>query len=243
MTINKYGLSRTIPSDVKRQLRQESGFGCVICGIGIINYEHIDPEFAEAKIHDPQKMTILCPTCHTKVTTGKISKAMVKRAKDDPICLKQGFSNDWFEFTSEDPFINFAGSRYHGVQNILELNNVIVLKICAPTEEKQPFLISGEFFDDQGDSIFRIENNEWYASSENWDVEFVGKVLIIRSGAGQIALKITINPPYEFTIDRLETFINGKKIIGDSETLSIGALQFSNCSFSGSAKAAIKLNI
>ena len=58
---NKFELSRTIPEPIKRQIRQDSGFGCVICGLGIIQYEHVDPEFHLAKIHDPSKMTLLCP--------------------------------------------------------------------------------------------------------------------------------------------------------------------------------------
>lgn len=52
---NKFGLSRYIPSDVKLQVRKNSGFGCVICGMGIIHYEHVDPEFHVAQTHDPDK--------------------------------------------------------------------------------------------------------------------------------------------------------------------------------------------
>ena len=46
---NQHGLSRSIPEDVKQHVRQECGFGCVICGNIIIDYEHIDPGFAEAR--------------------------------------------------------------------------------------------------------------------------------------------------------------------------------------------------
>jgi hypothetical protein len=34
--------NREIPSEIKRQLRQEAGFGCCICGIPIIEYHHIN---------------------------------------------------------------------------------------------------------------------------------------------------------------------------------------------------------
>ncbi len=55
-TYNKHGLSRTIPEDVKRQVRQACGFGCVCCGFAIVTYEHIEPEFHNAESHDPENM-------------------------------------------------------------------------------------------------------------------------------------------------------------------------------------------
>ena len=57
---NQYGLTRTIPEDIKRQVRQACGFGCVCCGLAIATYEHIDPEFHFAESHDPDKMAYLC---------------------------------------------------------------------------------------------------------------------------------------------------------------------------------------
>jgi magnesium chelatase family protein len=47
--INKHGLSRTIPAEIRREIRQRSKFGCVICRNAIYTYEHIDPTFVNAK--------------------------------------------------------------------------------------------------------------------------------------------------------------------------------------------------
>jgi len=58
---NKHGLPRHIPPEIKRAIRQACGFGCVTCGSAIGQYEHIDPEFAEATSHDPEKMAYLNP--------------------------------------------------------------------------------------------------------------------------------------------------------------------------------------
>jgi hypothetical protein len=35
---NKYGLKRTIPEKIKREVRQRCGFGCVRCGSLRTNY-------------------------------------------------------------------------------------------------------------------------------------------------------------------------------------------------------------
>jgi len=68
MDVNKHCLKREIPAAVKRTVRQACGFGCMVCGEAIYEYEHIDPEFAEAKEHSPDAIGLLCPTCHARVT-------------------------------------------------------------------------------------------------------------------------------------------------------------------------------
>jgi hypothetical protein len=80
MTTNKRGLSRNIPADVKREVRRNSKFGCVLCRQLICEYEHIDPTFAEASSHEADKICLLCPTHHTEVTNGLLSKEQVKNA-------------------------------------------------------------------------------------------------------------------------------------------------------------------
>jgi hypothetical protein len=55
---NSFGLQRHISKSVKRIIRKNSGFGCVICGKAIVHYDHVDPDFTEANEHDPTKMTL-----------------------------------------------------------------------------------------------------------------------------------------------------------------------------------------
>ncbi|MXF04188.1 hypothetical protein FQ041_25950, partial [Escherichia coli] len=71
--INKHGLSRRIPETIKRQIRQRCGFGCVICGFGFYDYEHFKPDFVDAKIHDPNGMTLLCSQRNQKRARGRLS--------------------------------------------------------------------------------------------------------------------------------------------------------------------------
>ena len=91
--VNKYGLRRSdLTSDQKRQIRQQAGFGCVVCGNAIGDYEHIDPEFSEAGEHDVSKMAFLCIQCHGKVTRRQLSKQSVLTARENPAALESGFS-------------------------------------------------------------------------------------------------------------------------------------------------------
>jgi hypothetical protein len=93
---SRHGLSRNIPNSIKRTIRQNCGFGCIICGCATYEYEHVDPSFEDATVHDPDKMTLLCGSCHSYVTRGIWSKDRVKAAMRNPKCLEKGFSlNIW----------------------------------------------------------------------------------------------------------------------------------------------------
>ena len=87
---NKNGLSRNIDSETKRIIRQKCGFGCVICGCAIYQFEHVDPVFSEAKEHNPDNIVLLCATCHDSVTRGIWSKEKVKIAAKNPKCYQKG---------------------------------------------------------------------------------------------------------------------------------------------------------
>jgi len=99
---NKHGLSRYIKTEVKEQIRREAGFGCVFCGCILVEYEHIEPEFHGAEVHDPTRMTLLCPICHDKVTKRIISKRKVWEAKQNPKALERGYVNDMLMVATEN---------------------------------------------------------------------------------------------------------------------------------------------
>ena len=228
---NKYGLSRTIPEKIKLEIRQQSGFGCVVCGSGIYEYEHIYPEFHEAENHDPNNMTLLCPTCHSKVTKGSLSKETVWKSKKDPATLKQGFTSEWFDFnTNEEPYIIFGGNKC--ISKVpLQIRNVPILSFSAPIKNNTPFLLSGVFFDDKGDKTLEIVDNEWKAFTDNWDITYEGKRIIIRDSSKKKVLSLLLLPPDCITIEYLEMRYGGFSVVIEPEKLIINGNEFIGVSF------------
>lgn len=110
---NKYGLSRDIPADVKRAVRQACGYGCIICGAAIVEYEHVDPPFPEAREHDPRAIALLCPQCHAKVTRGFLAKQTVKEALLDPVCKKKGYASEFFDIGRTHPKLVFLWGNHY----------------------------------------------------------------------------------------------------------------------------------
>ncbi len=211
--VNKHGLERYIDPRIKRIIRQQCGFGCCICGNALINYEHVDPEFAEATIHDPNKMTLLCYEHHGYVTKGLWSKEKIKAAMKDPAALKKGFSNGMFDFNEESPTIIIGGNSLNNCIIPFQIQNQPSLIIKPPEQKGQPFEVSGNFYDQDGENTLWIVGNEFHTSSLNWDVDIVGSRIVIREKLGKIHLQILLEPPTKLIIEKYETIYNNYRYI------------------------------
>lgn len=196
---NRFGLSRYIPNDIKLQIRQECGFGCVVCGMGIYEYEHFDPDFKDAKIHDPKKIALLCGSCHRKVTKKIWSKNKVKEGRLNPICKQQGYSNDFFDIA--EPFGVSVGRIYffkNETGDLLQIDGKTILSVKKTHGE--PPKLSGIFYDHNESILFEIKENEWIGNPEAWDIESIGNILTIKNEKGSILLQINARPPHILAI-------------------------------------------
>jgi len=204
--VNIHGLSRTIPEDVKRQVRQECGFGCVSCGLAIATYEHIDPPFKNAREHNPSKIAYLCGSCHDRVTRGAWSKQKVMVDRLDPWCIRNQRCHDSFDISAPLSVIWAGPNEIININKILSVDDHVILSIESPEQPGAPYSISGEFYDDSGNLLFIIDRNEWVGSIANWDIETVGRTITIKKGPGKITLRITALPPKGIIIERADMF-------------------------------------
>lgn len=214
MTTNKYGLSRYISSDVRRKVRQRCGFGCVICGNAVFQYEHIDPPFSDATTHDPDKIALLCGRCHDKVTRQILSKETVLQHLARPKALESGYSREVFDITSSVPTIEFCGTRFHGVKTIVAMMGVEILSISPPEYPGAPMQISALFCDQQGFEVLRIVSNEYFSNATTWDIEVKGPRIIIRREPNDIALILRAKPPETIVIEQIAMYYRGARIEG-----------------------------
>ena len=218
-TKNRHGLSRRVPADVKRVIRQRCGFGCVICGFGFYEYEHFDPDFADATQHNPMGMTLLCSQCNQKRARGRLSAESVALANNNPKCLEQGFANELFDFHSEPLEIIFGGMEFYNCKHLIVVNERPILTVQPSPMPNSPMLLSGVFCDEMGRDMLKIKENEWSVKSDNWDVDIEGPRIIIRSAPRQISLVLKMNPPKGIIVERLDMTFEGVRFKGDEQTL------------------------
>lgn len=239
---NKHGLSRYIPADVRREVRQRCGFGCVRCGNPIIQYEHFDPPYNEAKEHNSEGITLLCGSCHDKKTRGLISVESIRSFNSQPKSLEVGFNREVFDITSSNQVIKFSGTNYIGVKTIIGIMGTEILSVSPPELPGAPIRISALFYDSDGLEILRIIDNEWFSNLNSWDIEVVGPVITIKRKEGDIALQIKTFPPDTIEIQRIAMFYKDTKIVGEGEDITVfspqgGRMTFKVGSFFGNGNS------
>lgn len=232
---NQHGLGRYVPQDVRREIRSRCGFGCVLCGLAYYDYEHFDPDFKDAKEHNPNGMTLLCMQCNQKRARGTLSAATVARANENPKCKQQGFASELFDFGPEPIEVKFAGVSFIDCNTLIRVDGVNILSFRPPEEPGTPVLLTGFLADTTGATTLTINDNVWSAGDENWDVEAVGQKITIRRGPGDIALQIRVMPPHALAIESIDMQFEGWFIKGDEKTLNISQdgkhwSSFSTCS-------------
>lgn len=164
MVRNRFGLARTIPEEVKREVRAACSFGCVICGSVPYDYDHLRVEFKDAKEHDPEDIVLLCPTHHRMkgsiLPTASILTARANRAA--------AMSDSRFKLpaTSKDFTMNWAGNIISAQENSIRVDNEPILRFERSDNELEPSLISGSFRDRYGNLICLITNNEVISISQ-----------------------------------------------------------------------------
>lgn len=218
---NIYGLRREIPEPVKRLVRQRCGFGCVICGSSIVDYEHVEPVFARARRHEARGIALLCPMCHAKVTRNFLSKARVRAAMDNPKCRQQGFSFGELDAANTHPYVVFAGMTLTKCDIPVQVRGFPLFQVEAPEQAGAPYRLSASFFNQEGVPSLLIRRNEWRASSAEWDVEVSGGRVTIRSAPRAISLCIAFVPTEGIIIERLDMHVAGFHFLGDKDELSI----------------------
>ncbi|MGR5116536.1 SEC-C metal-binding domain-containing protein [Photobacterium damselae] len=212
MRVNKYGLTDTIASQVKREVRQRCGFGCVNCGNAVYQYEHLEPIFAEAREHNPDHIVLLCGGCHDRVSRKILSKDTIKFRSQNPICKQNGFSSGPFDLGLVEPMIKIGTLTCKNVESLIQIDGESIFSIKKPECEGAPFRINAYLADRDGIEVLKIIDNEWITSIVNWDVEVVGPKITIRKKLGDITLVLRTEAPHSLIVERLEMVHRGVKI-------------------------------
>lgn len=178
---------RHIPEETKRQVRQDCGFGCVICGMPVFHYDHIE-EFAQVRQHTRENLALLCPNHHQDKTSGRLSAEKVLAARQAPFNGGRSRTSN-YKLVSGVTAEAWLGSNvaYDPGEapdfHVLWINGEGFLTIH---HEADGFSYSAKVTDEQGTVLLHIQRGELTVSTGIWDYRYEGKTLEVRAGPGQI---------------------------------------------------------
>jgi hypothetical protein len=172
---------------VKRQLRQEAGFGCCVCGLPIFQYHHI-VEWSAENHNRSSDMMVLCPNHHDRATKGAFPEAAHRAAKAAPFNVQRGVVGGVLHVIQ-----NYAAI---GLGSVFVVNEGPVLEICGEEVlslnlQDGVMLLSLVLRSESGDELCRIDRNEWVSGDPMaWDIEADYRELTIRERFGSINLQL-----------------------------------------------------
>ena len=203
---------------MKRAIRQRCGFGCVLCGLPLYEYEHMT-DWAHVRVHKEEEITLLCDKHHREKTGGLLPVERVRVADRNPInhqlgssapvnlhysgdwcCLKIG--SCWFE-TDELTCVQARARRCPDSSHISPW--VHVSQCCQ-------LLLTLQLFDKFGATLLCIDKNELVYRTDSWDISWVGQVLQIREDPQRIVVELVFCRPALIQIERGHFQLDGYEI-------------------------------
>lgn len=218
--------SRNIPLPMQREIRRRCGFGCVICGLPLYEYEHM-MEWATVQRHEADEITLLCTMHHTEKTKGLLPKDVVAKANKNPFNLQKGVSKPYdLHFSGRQAEIEIGGNSFKFERSDADARMAaIVIDDLALMEFKlqdEHLLLSLIAFNSQNAVILEITDNALTYQANNWDIQFTGTTITIREGLGDILYEIKFSPPQKIAITRGLIHCNGATLEVTQESLKIG---------------------
>jgi hypothetical protein len=208
-----------ISASIQRQVRQRCGFGCVICGIPIYEYHHIEP-YSKKQEHDPNNLTLLCDMHHKEATNGLLTKDQIIEGNAKPYNVQHNISSPYgLHFGGTQVCVNIGGNEF---STILKNDSpTMMIPVSIDDIDIISFQIDNEgnlflntiIFDENNMPLLWINNNFISYRVTAWDIEFKGTTLTVREASRRIFFEIDFNPPSRITITRARLLCNGIEIL------------------------------
>lgn len=209
--------SRNIPLPIQREVRQRCGFGCVICGMPLYEYEHME-EWALVKRHIADEITLLCDHHHREKTNGLLPKEIVRKANKDPFNLREGVSKPYLlHFSGDEATVQIGGNTFtckdNGYGTAMIPISVDGTPLIGLILADGHFLLNLVIFNEYNSPVLHIKNNQLIFKPVAWDIQLVGTVLTVRENHRKILIEIEFCPPNKVIFKRGRFLRNGVEIL------------------------------
>jgi hypothetical protein len=206
-----------IGAEIEREVRRRCGFGCVICGIPLYEYDHI-LGWANVRRHIADEITLLCNMHHHEKTVGLLPLDQVVDANREPFNLRTGISKPYDLHYSGNECETIIGSnrfttRDPGGGTISVALVIDGVPIVGFVLSDGHLLLNLNLFDNYNNLVVRINQNELVYSTSPWDIRLSGRNLLIRAAERRILVDILFEAPNRIVIRRGRLLLNGVEIV------------------------------
>jgi hypothetical protein len=182
---------KNVPLEIKEHLKNESDFGCVICGCPLLEYipTTSSKDDSNKSTSATENIVSVCPNCRAKCHNGEITDSQLRNSKTNPhnkIHPKDAFHLDKTELT-----VKVGKTTFVNTPRILVVNDFDVITI---DRAKNVFLVMDlNFFDRLTNNLIAaLVRNDWMYYDGVWNIDYIHGRLSIRHTTQGISLEILI---------------------------------------------------
>jgi hypothetical protein len=205
-----------LKAGLMREVRQRCGFGCVICGRPIYEYDHIFG-WEKVKRHVASEITLLCDNHHREKTGGFLPNKRVIEADKTPFNIVNGVTAPHTLHYGGSKFSLVVGSYvFEGTDRgggaagqAIRIDGEPLFGVRL---EDGHFLLTLSVYDTKDNPVLLIADNELILNARAWDIEVVGSRITIREGKGNILFDIVFRPPSSVVVLRGRFLYNGVEV-------------------------------
>lgn len=185
-----------IPESIRRQVRKECYFGCVLCGCPIFDYDHMI-DYAQLPEHRVDNLVLLCRSHHIDKTGDRLSLERVRYARANPVNkLKSLTSAHKLEGNKEIELllgsnrsvVNLSSER--DSHYALWVNGVGYLMLHF---EDGWLTFSMRSTDAQGNVLLIVDRGQLSVATNAWDYRYEGTKLKIWEGKRKVLFEADIS--------------------------------------------------
>jgi hypothetical protein len=209
--------ARNIPLPIQREIRQRCGFGCVICGLPLYEYDHL-LGWARVQRHVADEITLLCDRHHRERTGGLLPDDVVAAANASPFNLRKGVSPPYdLHFAGSACEIEIGGNQFSMTSPttgdaVLVPMSIDGTAMLAFILQDGHLLLNVVLMDEYNQLVLWIRNNQLLFSVSPWDIQLIGKTLVIREATRKVLVDITFDVPDTIRIRRARFMRNGVEL-------------------------------
>jgi hypothetical protein len=236
---------RAIPLRIKREVRQRCGFGCVICGKILYEYDHLVP-WAKIKKHEADKLTLLCPDHHAEKTRGRLPDEKIHAANANPYNHRKGVSKRRkLYYDGKECEIIMGGNRFadEDQEPFTKITPLIIdnMPLISFSINNGQLFLDLKIFDETSALILEVTENELVYSVSSWDIQYEGSNLKIHAARRKTLVEIVFAPPNKVTVVRAPFMFNGVEVLVRPENILVvnRPTIYKGCEFTGTHGLAI----
>ena len=167
--------------------------------------------------HVAAEITLLCDTHHREKTNGLLPVEQVRAANETPYNLREEVSKPYDLHYNGTECEAIIGSNHFTMRD--QGNGMFMMALVIDGNVMLGFALQeGHLFlnllvlDELNETVLRIHNNQLIYSSSPWDIQLVGRNLVIREAPRQFIIDITFEVPNKIVINRGRFLCNGVEV-------------------------------